>query len=60
MMPMYRSMPNIYLRTNIGKLVATAVVMIWNSLIRKWLLDDTHTNAMNRLKSDGNRLNAGA
>ena len=46
------------LRTNIGKLVATAVVMIWNFLIRKWLLDDTHTNAMNRLKSAENRLNA--
>ena len=26
--------------------------------IRKWLLDDTHTNAMNRLKSAENRLNA--
>ena len=46
------------MRTNIGKLVATAVVMIWNFLIRKWLLDDTHTNAMNRLKSAENRLNA--
>ena len=42
------------LRTKIGKFV----VMIWNFLIRKWLLDDTHTNAMNRLKSAENRLNA--
>ena len=41
-----------------GKLVATAVVMVWNFLIRKWLLDDTHTNAMNRLKSAENRLTA--
>lgn len=38
-------------RTNIGKLVATVVVGIWNFVIRKWLLDDTHTNAMNRLRS---------
>jgi putative flippase GtrA len=44
------------LRTNAGKLVATAVVMIWNFVIRKWLLDDTHTNAMNRLKGKSNRL----
>jgi hypothetical protein len=44
------------LRTNAGKLVATAVVMVWNFVIRKWLLDDTHTNAMNRLKSESNRL----
>lgn len=27
------------LRTNIGKLVATVVVAIWNFIIRKWLLD---------------------
>jgi hypothetical protein len=44
------------LRTNAGKLVATAVVMVWNFVIRKWLLDDTHTNAMNRLKGESNRL----
>lgn len=44
------------LRTNIGKLVAAAVVMVWNFIIRKWLLDDTHTNAMNRLKSKDARL----
>lgn len=44
------------LRTNIGKLVATAVVMVWNFMIRKWLLDDTHTNAMNRLKRADSRL----
>lgn len=29
------------LRTNIGKLVATVVVAVWNFVIRKWLLDDT-------------------
>ncbi len=38
------------LRTNIGKLISTVVVAIWNFIIRKWLLDDTHTNAMNRLR----------
>lgn len=38
------------LRTNVGKLIATVVVAIWNFIIRKWLLDDTHTNAMNRLR----------
>lgn len=44
------------LRTNVGKLVATVVVAIWNFIIRKWLLDDTHTNAMNRLHRKGNEL----
>lgn len=44
------------IRTNGGKIVATFVVAVWNFLIRKWLLDDTHTNAMNRLKSADNRL----
>ena len=44
------------IRTNVGKLFATAVVMVWNFLTRKWLLDDTHTNAMNRLKKAENRL----
>ena len=43
-------------RTNIGKLVATVVVAVWNFLIRKWLLDDTHTNAMNHLRRADNRL----
>ncbi len=38
------------IRTNVGKLIATAVVMVWNFVTRKWLLDDTHTNATNRLK----------
>ncbi len=38
------------LRTNIGKLIATVIVAVWNFIIRKWLLDDTHTNAMNRLR----------
>ena len=46
------------LRTNIGKIVATVVVAIWNFVIRKWLLDDTHTNAMNRLKRADNCLTA--
>ena len=44
------------IRTNVGKLIATAVVMVWNFLTRKWLLDDTHTNAMNRLRKADNRL----
>ena len=44
------------IRTNIGKIIATVVVAVWNFVIRKWLLDDTHTNAMNRLKSADNRL----
>lgn len=42
--------------TNIGKLVATVVVAVWNFIIRKWLLDDTHTNAMNRLRSGDRKL----
>ena len=46
------------LRTNVGKIVATVVVAVWNFVIRKWLLDDTHTNAMNRLKRADNRLTA--
>ena len=44
------------IRTNVGKLIATAVVMVWNFVTRKWLLDDTHTNATNRLKKKENRL----
>lgn len=44
------------IRTNIGKLMATVVVMVWNFVIRKWLLDDTHTNAMNRLRIADSRL----
>jgi putative flippase GtrA len=44
------------LMTNVGKLVATVVVSIWNFVIRKWLLDDTHTNAGNRLKNEKNRM----
>lgn len=46
------------LRTNIGKIIATVVVAVWNFLIRKWLLDDTHTNAMNRLRSGDHKLTA--
>lgn len=37
------------LRTNIGKIIATVVVALWNFVIRKWLLDDTHTHAMAKL-----------
>lgn len=44
------------LRTNGGKLIATVIVSIWNFIIRKWLLDDTHTNAMNKLHRKGNEL----
>lgn len=44
------------LRSNIGKLIATAVVMVWNFVIRKWLLDNTRTNAMNRLRKEDARL----
>ncbi|KAA8827572.1 MULTISPECIES: GtrA family protein [Bifidobacterium] len=44
------------LYTNIGKLIATVVVAVWNFVIRKWLLDDTHTNAMNRLRSGDHKL----
>ncbi|RBP97707.1 sugar translocase [Bifidobacterium aemilianum] len=42
--------------TNIGKLVSALVVAIWNFVIRKWLLDDTHTHASNRLKPADKRL----
>ena len=53
---MYSMHTKYVLWTNVGKLVATVVVMIWNFVIRKWLLDDTHTNAMNRLRKSENRL----
>ena len=53
---MYSMHTRYVLWTNVGKLVATVVVMIWNFVIRKWLLDDTHTNAMNRLRKSENRL----
>lgn len=42
--------------TNIGKIIATVVVAVWNFVIRKWLLDDTHTNAMNRLRPGSHKL----
>ncbi len=29
--------------------------MVWNFLTRKWLLDDTHTNAMNLLRKADHR-----
>ena len=44
------------LRTNIGKFVATGVVAIWNFIIRKWLLDDKHTDALNHLRPGSRRL----
>ena len=44
------------LRTNIGKLVASVVVGVWNFVIRKWLLDDNRTDALNRLRTPANRL----
>ena len=44
------------LRSNVGKLVASFVVGVWNFVIRKWLLDDDHTDALNRLKTPDNRL----
>lgn len=31
------------IRTNVGKLFATAVVMVWNFLTRKWLPTTMHT-----------------
>lgn len=43
-------------RTNLGKIVATVVVAIWNFIIRKWLLDDTHTPLMNRFRREDKRL----
>lgn len=30
-----------FLHTNVGKLIATVVVAIWNFVIRKWLLEDS-------------------
>ncbi|WP_241520114.1 GtrA family protein [Bifidobacterium catulorum] len=53
---MYTMHTQYILWTNIGKLVATVVVMVWNFAIRKWLLDDTHTNAMNRLRRGSAKL----
>lgn len=41
------------LRTNIGKLIATVVVAVWNFIIRKWLLDDTREHALQRLQAKG-------
>ncbi|MDF7664397.1 GtrA family protein [Bifidobacterium sp. ESL0763] len=40
------------LRTNIGKIVATVVVAIWNFIIRKWLLDD-HSDHSDQAGKDG-------
>ena len=42
------------LRTNMGKIIATFVVAIWNFVIRKMLLDDTHTAIMDKLQKKGN------
>ena len=44
------------LRTNIGKFVASAVVGVWNFVIRKWLLDNDRTDALNSLRTPGRRL----
>lgn len=44
------------LRTNVGKLIATVVVSVWNFVIRKWLLDGTHTNVLNRFRPADKRL----
>lgn len=44
------------LRTNIGKIVATGVVAVWNFIIRKWFLDDTNNHAFNELRTPGSRL----
>lgn len=41
------------MRTNIGKIIATVIVAIWNFIIRKWLLDDTHTPIMARFRRNG-------
>ncbi|MEE1295517.1 MAG: GtrA family protein [Bifidobacterium sp.] len=41
------------LRTNIGKLVSTVIVAVWNFIIRKWLLDDTHAENMAALHAKG-------
>ncbi|WP_125963805.1 GtrA family protein [Bifidobacterium dolichotidis] len=40
--------------TNIGKIVATFVVAVWNFIIRKIFLDDTHTAMMSKLQKKGN------
>lgn len=56
---MYSMHTKYVLWTDVGKLVATVVVMIWNFVIRKWLLDDTHTNAMNRLRKSENPFESG-
>ncbi|KFI73582.1 GtrA-like protein [Bifidobacterium minimum] len=45
-----------WIRTNIGKLVAAVVVAVWNFVIRKWLLDDKRTDAVNRLRPRSRRL----
>lgn len=44
------------LRTNVGKIIATVVVALWNFVIRKWLLDNTRTHAMARLRAGGRAL----
>ncbi|WEV53138.1 GtrA family protein [Bifidobacterium sp. ESL0704] len=53
------------LRSNIGKIVATVVVAIWNFVIRKWLLDDhsgQNDQAANQAESVDSRatMNASA
>ncbi|MDO4913238.1 MAG: GtrA family protein [Bifidobacteriaceae bacterium] len=38
------------LRTNIGKIVATVIVAVWNFIIRKWLLDSKDANEMSAVE----------
>ncbi|EFA23396.1 GtrA family protein [Bifidobacterium gallicum] len=42
------------LRTNVGKIIATFIVAVWNFVIRKIFLDDTHTAMMAKLQRKGN------
>lgn len=44
------------LRTNIGKIVATVVVAIWNFIIRKWLLDDHSANSEKLAQDAGSEI----
>lgn len=44
------------IRTNVGKLIATAIVMVWNFIIRKWLLDDNHTPLMMQFRRAGDEI----
>lgn len=48
------------LRSNIGKLIATVVVMVWNFVTRKWLLDDSATVKIKQLRAEGKTAEADA